>query len=225
MFDLITRYGLALVFANVLIQQLGLPIPAAPTLIVAGALATGGHFSAPAIFGVAFIACAISDATWYAAGRLYGRRLMTLLCQISLSPDSCVRHAEYRFERWGSFTLVLAKFVPGLSIIAPTLAGAMRMNRWSFALFDCLGTAFWAGVAIGSGMLFHDEIDRLIGHLRELGAMALEMIGVVLAGYISIKWWQRRRFYNRIRSRREGSGWESLDVDGQEPGHRGDRNI
>ena len=205
MFDLITQYGLALVFANVLIQQLGLPIPAAPTLIVAGALATGGNFSAPAIFGVAFIACAISDATWYAAGRLYGRRLMTLLCQISLSPDSCVRHAECRFERWGRFTLVLAKFVPGLSIITPTLAGAMRMNRLSFALFDCLGTAFWAGVAIGSGMLFHDEIDRVIGQLEELGAMAFELIGVVLAGYISIKWWQRRRFY---RSRRGGSGWE-----------------
>jgi membrane protein DedA with SNARE-associated domain len=113
MVDLITQYGLALVFANVLIQQIGLPIPVVPTLIVAGALAADGKFSALAIFGVAFIACAISDTIWYSAGRLYGRRVSKLLCQMSLSPGSCVRQSEYLFDRWGRLTLVLAKFVPG----------------------------------------------------------------------------------------------------------------
>src|SRR6266478_8501514 len=105
MIGLVTQYGLALVFANVLIQQMGLPIPVVPTLIVAGALAADGKFSAPTIFAVALAACAISDATWYAAGRLYGRRVMKLLCQISLSPDSCLRQSEHRSHRWGRITL------------------------------------------------------------------------------------------------------------------------
>src|SRR5450432_3281528 len=105
MFDLITHYGLALIFANVLIQQMGLPIPALPTLIVAGALAADGKFVASELFGAAFIACAISDAFWYTAGWLRGNRVLRLLCRMSLSPDSCVRRSEYRFDRWGRFAL------------------------------------------------------------------------------------------------------------------------
>ena len=198
MVGLITQYGLALVFANVLIAMLGLPLPVLPTLIVAGALAVDGEFSALAIFAVVFIAYAISDATWYAAGRLYGRRVIKLLCQISLSPDSCLRQSEHRFHRWGRITLVLAKFVPGLSMIMPALAGTMRLERRTFALFDGLGIALWTGVAICSGMLFHHEIGQLIGRLEEFGTIA-EVIGILLLASIAIKGWQRYRSYSRLR--------------------------
>jgi membrane protein DedA with SNARE-associated domain/rhodanese-related sulfurtransferase len=199
MVGLITQYGLVLVFANVLMQQMGLPIPALPTLIVAGALAADGKISALALFAVAFIACAISDATWYSVGRLFGRRVMKLLCRISLSPESCVRQSEYLFHRWGNLTFVLAKFVPGLLMISPAMAGTMRLSGWSFALLDGLGAAIWAGAAIGTGMLFHHEISQLIGHLEELGGIAIAVIGVLLGGYIASRWRQRRRFYNRLR--------------------------
>ena len=202
MVGLITQYGLELVFANVLMQQMGLPIPALPTLIVAGALAADGKISALALFGAAFIACAISDATWYTAGRLLGRRVIKLLCQISLSPESCVQQSERLFHRWGSLTLVLGKFVPGLLTISPAMAGTMRLGGWPFALLDGLGAAIWAGVAIGSGMLFHHEISHLIGNLQELGTIALAVIGVLLGGYITSRWWQRRRFYNTLRMAR-----------------------
>src|SRR5438046_7539027 len=133
MFDLITRHGLALIFANVLLEQLGVPLPAIPTLIVAGALAVDGTLSAPAVFGVAFAASMIGDCAWYVAGRQYGRRVMTTLCRISLSPDSCVRQTENHFERWGGITLVLGNLRPGLATIAPPLAGAMRI-RWRSVL-------------------------------------------------------------------------------------------
>jgi membrane protein DedA with SNARE-associated domain/rhodanese-related sulfurtransferase len=202
MVGLITQYGLALVFANVLVQQMGLPIPALPTLIVAGALAADGKISASALFGAAFIACAISDASWYTAGRLSGRRVIRLLCRISLSPESCVEQSEHLFHRWGSLTLVLGKFIPGLLTISPAMAGTMRFGRWSFALLDGLGAAIWVGVAIGTGMLFHREISHLIGHLQELGTIAVAVIGLLLGGYITSRWWQRRRFYSRLRMAR-----------------------
>jgi len=202
MIGLITQYGLALIFANVLIQQMGLPIPVLPMLIVAGALAADGKLSPAEIFAVAFAACVISDAFWYAAGRRYGRRVMKLLCRISLSPDSCVHQSEYQFHRWGGLSLVLAKFFPGLSMVMPSLAGTTRRNFWSFALLDGVGAAIWVGVAIGLGMLFHHEIVHLIGRLEELGAIAIGVIGLFLAGYIAIKWRQRRRFYNSLRMAR-----------------------
>ena len=122
--ELITQHGLALIFVNVLLQQAGVPLPAVPTLIVAGALSADGTLSAPAVFGVAFAATMLGDSAWYVAGRRYGRRVMTALCRLSLSPDSCVRQTENHFDRWGGLTLVLGKFIPGLSTIAPPLAGA-----------------------------------------------------------------------------------------------------
>ena len=196
---LVAQYGLWLVFANVLVEQIGLPVPAIPTLVIAGALAVDGKISAWATFGVAFVACTIGDALWYAAGRLYGRRVMRLLCRISLSPDSCVRQTENHFERWGGSVLVLAKFIPGLSGIAPPLAGATRLPWPTFLLLNSLGVVIWAGVAIGAGMLFHAEIDWLISRMEGLGSWALATIGALLAAYVAFKWWQRRRFHKMLR--------------------------
>jgi membrane protein DedA with SNARE-associated domain/rhodanese-related sulfurtransferase len=171
-----------------------------------------------ALFAVAFIACAISDATWYTVGRLFGRRVMKLLCRISLSPESCVRQSEYLFHRWGNLTFVLAKFVPGLLMISPAMAGTMRLTGWSFALLDGLGAAIWAGVAIGTGMLFHHEISQLIGHLEELGGIAIAVIGVLLGGYVARRWWQRRRFYYRLRMARISvDELHRLIAEGQQP--------
>src|SRR5258708_32564437 len=93
---LIAQYGLAFVFANVLLEQIGLPIPAAPTLIVAGALAAEGELSAGAIFGGPVVACSIGDALCCVAGRRYVRRVMQLLCRVSLPPDAGGGHTEMR---------------------------------------------------------------------------------------------------------------------------------
>ncbi len=226
---LIAQYGLALVFANVLLEQVGLPIPAVPALIVAGALAAEGQFSPLAIFGVAFAGCMIGDALWYVAGRRYGRRVMKLLCRLSLSPDSCVRQTEVRFERWGGLTLVLSKFIPGLSTIAPPLAGAMRLGWPSFLLLNGLGAAIWAGVAIGAGMVFHAQIGDLMLRLEDLGILAIEAAGVLLGAYIALKWWERRRFYKMLRIARIGvadlralmdGGKRPVVVDVRSPGTR-----
>jgi membrane protein DedA with SNARE-associated domain/rhodanese-related sulfurtransferase len=226
---LITEYGLALVFANVLLEQIGLPIPAIPTLVVAGALAAEGELSPLAIFGVAFAGCMIGDVIWYLAGRRYGRRVMAFLCRVSLSPDSCVRQTEFRFERWGKLTLVLSKFIPGLSTVAPPLAGAMRLSWPSFLLLNGLGVVIWAGVAIGAGMAFHTQINELILRMEGLGTLAAEAVGVLLGGYIALKWWERRRFYKMLRIARIGvdelralmdGGKRPVVVDVRSPGSR-----
>ncbi len=202
MFDLITRHGLALIFANVLLEQLGVPLPAVPTLIVAGALAADGTLSAPAVFGAAFAASMIGDSAWYVAGRRYGRRVMTTLCRISLSPDSCVRQTESYFDRWGGLTLALGKFIPGLATVAPPLAGAMRIRWRSYLLLNGAGTALWVAAPIALGMLFYAQIERLVSRLQDLGAVALEAVGALLAVYVAFKWWERRRFYKMLRMAR-----------------------
>jgi membrane protein DedA with SNARE-associated domain/rhodanese-related sulfurtransferase len=197
--DLIAQYGLLLVFINVLVEQVGLPVPAVPTLVIAGALAATGQLSAPAVFGVAVLACYIGDGLWFAGGRIYGRRVMKLLCRVSLSPDSCVRQSEDQFERWGKAALVISKFVPGLSTVTPPLAGAMRMGWPSFLLLNGVGIVLWAGLPIGAGMLFHNQLGRVIEALEGYGAGAFILVGAALAAYVAFKWWERRRFYQALR--------------------------
>lgn len=197
--ELIAQYGLVLVFVNVLLERAGLPLPATPTLLICGALAATGKLSGWSIFGLAMLACVLGDTLWYAAGRYYGRRVMKFLCRVSLSPDSCVRTTENRFERWGRLTLVLAKFVPGLSTVARPLAGAMRLPLTSFELLNGLGSVLWAGAALGTGMLFQTQIGQILLQLRAWGTLAGELTLVAVLIYIAYKWWERRRFNSVLR--------------------------
>ncbi len=197
--DLVAQYGVALVFINVLLEQVGLPIPAVPTLIVAGAAAASGQLSTAAVFSSAVLASYIGDGLWFVGGRIYGRRVLSLLCRVSLSPDSCVRQSEFHFERWGSAVLIASKFIPGLSAVTPPLAGAMRMGWPSFIVLNGIGIALWVAIPVGAGMLFSGQIERIVATLESYGVVAIELLGAVLAAYIAFKWWERQRFYRALR--------------------------
>src|SRR6266542_4248579 len=174
--SLVVSYGLVLVFANVLAEQLGLPIPALPTLVVAGALAADGMLSAPLTLLAAVAASVLADFVWFELGRRQGHRILKTLCRISLSPDTCVRQTERHFERWGLPSLLVAKFIPGFSTVAPPLAGALRASPAAFLLFDAGGAVLWAGSGIAAGMLFHRAIDRALERLTSVGSGALVLL-------------------------------------------------
>ena len=200
--SLISQYGLAVVFVNVLVEQIGLPIPAIPTLVVAGALGAAGQLSLPLVFVVALLACLIADGTWYFIGRTYGNRVMKTLCRISLTPDSCVSETQLRFERWGVNALVVAKFVPGLSLIAPPLAGATRIGVPTFLLFNGIGAALWVTAGIAGGALFGKQVEYVLAQIQQYGTAAVVVIGALLAAYIAFKWWERHLFYAKLRMAR-----------------------
>ncbi|MGE5094831.1 MAG: VTT domain-containing protein [Betaproteobacteria bacterium] len=216
--ELIARHGLAFVFANVLVEQAGLPIPALPTLVVAGALAAEGSMSIVAVLAVAIVASLIGDGLWYIAGRRHGLRVLKLLCRISLSPDACVRQTEGNYGRWGYLTLVFGKFIPGVSTLAPPLAGAMKLGFARFVLFDTLGCLLWAGVAVAAGAAFHGEIARFVDRLEDLGTVAVGMVVLLLAIFIALKAWERQRFFRKLRlARITVAELRHLMEDGQAP--------
>jgi membrane protein DedA with SNARE-associated domain/rhodanese-related sulfurtransferase len=200
--SVVSQYGLAIVFGNVLVEQIGIPVPAIPTLVVAGALASGGKLSAVAVFAVALIACVIADVTWYVAGRRYGNRVMRILCGISLTPDSCVSQAQTRFERFGLNVLLIAKFIPGVALLAPPLAGATRIGWLPFLAFNTAGGALWVLAGMGGGMLLGSQIERLLEYLDNYGTAAVVLVAALVAAYVAFKWWERHRFYAMLRMAR-----------------------
>lgn len=199
---LIAHYGLLLVFFNVLIQQVGVPVPAMPTLIVAGTLTASGQLPLVGVLLVAVLACLLGDVLWYFAGRRFGGGVMRTICRISLSPDSCVKQSELRFQRWRGGVLVIAKFVPGLSTVAPPLVGAMGLRFWTFLLLDGLGSLLWVGVGVALGRVFAAQVDHLLSLLANAGTLALELLPALLALYIVTKWWQRHRLLASLRMAR-----------------------
>src|ERR1700677_1856053 len=172
------QYGLTIVVLNVLLDQLGLPLPAVPALIVAGAVASRGQISLWALFAGSMSACLIADCGWYLVGEKYGISVLKTLCKISLEPDSCVSQTQSRFERWGINSLVIAKFIPGLAIIAPPLAGALRIGWPRFILLSTAGAMLWVGCGLAAGMLFKAQIAALLIHLDRIGGVT----GMLVAG-------------------------------------------
>jgi membrane protein DedA with SNARE-associated domain len=194
--DFLIRHGYAVLFGWVLLEQLGLPIPAAPLLIAAGALARAGKMNLTFAVGLAFIAVILADRFWYSLGRYRGGRILKLLCRISLEPDSCVRRTENLFVRHGVHSLLVAKFVPGLNTAAPSLAGIFRMPVRRFIIFDSLGAFIWVATVTSLGLIFSDQLEQIA--LRWGGWLVAVLAGGLVA-YILWKFIQRRRFIRRLR--------------------------
>lgn len=198
----LSQYGLMIVVVNVLLNQIGLPVPVVPTLIVAGAVGAHGQVSLPALFIGSVMACVAADCGWYLVGERYGIRVLKTLCKVSLEPDSCVSQTQTRFERWGVNSLVVAKFIPGLAIIAPPMAGALRIGWLRFVLLSTAAAVLWVGVYLGAGAVFNSQIEWLLGELSQFGSIAAVGLALLLGCYIAYKWWERRRFYRMLRMAR-----------------------
>jgi membrane protein DedA with SNARE-associated domain/rhodanese-related sulfurtransferase len=192
------QYGVLLVFANVLFQQLGVPVPTLPTLVVAGALSVSGVISAPAVLVAATVASLAADTVWYAAGIRYGRPVLTTLCRISLSPDSCVRQSEDRLARWGAWALVIGKFLPGLSTVAPPVAGLVGLSPRTFALASTAAAALYFGLALALGIVFHDQVNVVLDAAVRHAPSATLALVAMLAGYVAYRWLRRRQFARRL---------------------------
>ena len=185
--------AVTVVFVNVLLQQIGLPVPAVPTLLLAGSLAAGSG-SLGELLAAAIVASVIADWIWYQSGKAFGYRVLATLCKLSINPSSCVSQTEARFIRWGVSSLVVAKFIPGFSTVAPPIAGAMRMGQAGFLLAAGAGAGLWAGIALGAGWLLQSAVQTAIAMLERNAGRAVVLVLVVLGIWLGWKLWEKYRF-------------------------------
>ena len=195
----VSQYGEVVLFAVVFIEQIGLPLPAVPVLLSAGALAGAGKMDLTGAIVLSVMACMAGDLIWYELGRRRGRRVLNLLCRISMEPDSCVRRTENFFTRHGVRSLVLAKFIPGLSTLAPALAGLFRINMQRFLLYNGLGAVLWTLAFIIPGYLLSDQIERLAEQAGRLGLWLAFVFGAGIVSYILYKFVHRQLLLRELR--------------------------
>ena len=192
------HYGVVILPALTVAEQIGLPLPAMPALLAVGALAAHGRISIPLVLGAISAAALATDFAWYELGRRRGARVLARLCQLSLQPDSCLRRAESIFARHGARSMLVAKFVPGLTTVLPPLAGVFAVARGRFALYDLAGVLFWAGTWLALGYFFSDAIVLIAARARALGRMFGLVLATALAGYILVKYGRRHLFLRKL---------------------------
>jgi len=196
---LIEVYGLALVFGAVLLDEIGLPVPALPALVVAGAAARNGHLSLPAVMGAAMAGALLADFIWYLAARRFGRRTLAVLCRISLAPDSCVRQTENLFNRVGSWSLLFARYVPAFTNIAVAMAAILRLPLALFLSLNLAGGFLYYGVATLLGALFHRAVADVLHTMVTFGAISIVAVVAVFAIYVLLRWYERVTFTRQLR--------------------------
>jgi membrane protein DedA with SNARE-associated domain len=197
--DFLLKHGYLVLFAWVLAEQFGVPVPSVPMLLAMGALIGAGSYSFPAAIGLTVGAALIADSAWYLLGRRKGNSVLQLLCRISLEPDSCVSSTRYWFKRLGGWALVVAKFFPGLSTVSPPMAGLSRMPVWKFLSADAAGGFLWGSVVMGVGYVFRAQLEDVGLIALRLGGWLLAVVSGIVASWIAFKYWQRRRFMNSLR--------------------------
>lgn len=198
MFEILRNYGYSLVFLAVLGENLGLPVPSYAVMLAAASLASEMRFTLIGLLAVGMIAPLLGDAFWYLLGRYRGRPILRTLCSISLNPDSCVSRTENLFERHGLKSLLVAKFLPGLNTVAPPLAGMLRISPLRFLLFDLAGAFLWAASAVALGWGFRSQVLGLLTWLDAVGRLGLLILLLIIAGWVLLKWVERRRFYRLL---------------------------
>ena len=200
--EFVTRHTYIVLFVWVLLEQSGLPVPSLPILLASGSMAAAGHLNIGMAMLIAVVAALIGDSAWYQLGRRRGIKVLAFLCKMSIEPDSCVRQTESAFAKQGLRSLVLAKFVPGLSTAAPPLAGVFKLPVGQFLLFDAFGTVLWAGLYIGLGAIFEKQLQEVEQRISQIGGSLFmaAVIGLVL--YLVWKMLKRQMFIRELRMAR-----------------------
>src|ERR1017187_2705789 len=165
--------GPPIVFTAVFLEQMGLPLPAVPLLLAAGALSATGKFSPLLGLGIAMLACLLADTFWFYLGRCRGHRVLGLLCRISLEPDSCVRRTQNVFTRYGLRGVVVSKFVPGFGTVVAPLAAMAGVKLTGFLLADGLASVLYGSGFLFLGYLFSNQIQKMGAAIAHIGGSLL----------------------------------------------------
>ena len=197
--EFFVQYAYGILFLWVLVEQLGIPVPSVPLLITAGTLTATHRLHAVPVMLSILVACAVADSLWYFAGVRYGGRVVRLVCRLSLEASACVRKTEGYFGRHGATTLLFAKFVPGLSAVAPPIAGQTGMSYGRFLFFDLAGSVIWASAYVFGGRFFGDVAKRSAPFLHFLARFGVLLFAAALVAFVVRRIWKQRAFLQELR--------------------------
>jgi len=200
LFSLVAHHGYALIFAVVMAEAVGLPVPAALALVAGGAAAASHALSAPRLLTLALTGMLLGDSLLFVLGRYMGWSLLGFLCRVSVNPESCILRSAESFYKRGKITLLVAKFIPGVNSMAPPLAGSMKMPFGQFLGLDLAGASLYALAYGGIGFLFRDFVTAITRGFRVAGRVTEIVAILALIAFIAHRVWlySKHRVYRVV---------------------------
>jgi membrane protein DedA with SNARE-associated domain/rhodanese-related sulfurtransferase len=199
---LFEHHAYTILFTWVLAEQGGMPIPSLPVMLAAGTMSAAHRLHIAYVIPVILLACLIADSAWFFLGKHYGRKILNLLCRFSLESTTCVAKTQGTMMKRGAFTLLFAKFVPGLSTVAAPIAGQAGITYPVFVGYDMLGSLIWATSWLFAGRFFGDVAER---NKHFFGLLERSAGALVLAGVVALvvhRLWKRQQFRTQLRGLR-----------------------
>lgn len=196
------HYAYLILFLWVLVEQIGVPVPSVPVLLTAGTLSATHQVQHIYALIATLAACMIADSMWYALGRRYGSSVLKLLCRLSFEASTCVSKTEGYFSRRGPATLLFSKFVPGLSTVAPPIAGQIGMPYARFFIWDLGGSIIWAEAFLLAGRFFGDVAQKSARFFHWLGHFAFAIFILMVLSLMAYRILKQRKFLQQVRELR-----------------------
>jgi membrane protein DedA with SNARE-associated domain len=186
-----------LLYGGIFLAGLGLPIPLSPALLAIGAMAGVGHMNPFAALVLPALCLVPGDAIWFFLGRRYGQGILHVVCRFTLERDTCIRSTQDRFARYGLRTLIVARFVPGLSTLASPMAGAVGNKFARFLPFEFGGGLLYTVAYVVLGWMFANQLGVIVQVLEDAGirlTVAVVVLVFVYAGAkLAMRWWLIRQ--------------------------------
>jgi membrane protein DedA with SNARE-associated domain len=180
--DLFARYGYAVVFVGVFLENAGLPVPGETALLAGAALSRSGALFLPWVIATAVVGAIFGDNIGFLIGRRGGRALLERFgSKIGLTPDRLVEFDRF-FDKHGAKTVFIARFVTGLRVFGAVLAGASDLPWGRFLLYNATGAVAWATTfgAVGYFLAYSWEtLEEWIGRSGLVLLAAVAIIAVV----------------------------------------------
>jgi membrane protein DedA with SNARE-associated domain/rhodanese-related sulfurtransferase len=185
----LAQHGYSILAVIVFLEAIGVPVPAAVALLIAGGAVARGVLQAPYVLGIALFAMLAGDTLMFLLGRYTGWWLLGILCRISLNPESCILRSADSFYRRGKTLLVIAKFIPGINTMAPPLAGSMNMRLATFLRLDLAGAVLYAGSYFVVGYVFSGALDAVTRGYDSVGRVVGWIVIALIVAYILLRIW------------------------------------
>lgn len=200
--EIFVQYGYLILFLWVMAQMLGVPIPSTPLLLTAGTLTATHRLSLPFVVLAVVAGCLAGDTIWYFLGRRFGGAMVRLVCRLSLESSTCVRRTEDYFTKHGLKSLLVSKFIPGLTTLAAPIAGQSGVAYRSFLVYDFMGSLIWTLALTLPG--------RFFGNVLKLDPVAMQWVRnsfgllfvLAVLGFVLYRVLRQQAFLREIRTLR-----------------------
>jgi membrane-associated protein len=185
-----TSHGYWTLAITLLLENAGIPLPGESVLLFASFLAHENHeLNLGLIMVVATVACTLGDNLGYWIGFRGGRTLLDRHRSFFHISDRIMQRGEKLFEDYGAVTILFARFVFGMRVIAGPMAGVLRMPWRKFAVYNFLGAAAWVATISTVGYM----LGRHWGSVVQVVTRVNGVVIVALALLLFYVWWQKRR--------------------------------